>query len=155
MRILILFFTILLCNTSFAQNYDVKAYQFHQSIVEAQENIGKEMYEFNTSATELNLKILKYEINRSMVFLDSLKVYNNETNYYNAAKKLFNTYKNISEQEHPNLLKIVEDPDMDYKDFKVKKIEIFNSVKKKMENAYPSFNEAQKQFCLKYKLKLE
>jgi hypothetical protein len=155
MRILILFFTILLCNTSFAQNYDVKAYQFHQSIVEAQENIGKEMYEFNTSATELNLKILKYEINRSMVFLDSLKVYNNETNYYNAAKKLFDTYKNISEQEHPNLLKIVEDPDMDYKDFKVKKIEIFNSVKKKMENAYPSFNEAQKQFCLKYKLKLE
>ncbi|HQV77269.1 MAG TPA: hypothetical protein PLJ42_02765 [Chitinophagales bacterium] len=155
MRILILFFTILLCNTSFAQNYDVKAYQFHQSIVEAQENIGKEMYEFNTSATELNLKILKYEINRSMVFLDSLKVYNNETNYYNATKKLFDTYKNISEQEHPNLLKIVEDPDMDYKDFKVKKIEIFNSVKKKMENAYPSFNEAQKQFCLKYKLKLE
>ncbi|MEZ5054151.1 MAG: hypothetical protein R2807_05200 [Chitinophagales bacterium] len=57
-----------------AQNYDVNAYQFHQSILEAQKNIGKEMFEFNERATELNLKILKFEIKKKYAILDSLNI---------------------------------------------------------------------------------
>lgn len=140
---------------SFAQNYNVEAYKFHQSIVEAQQNIGKEVYYFNENATALNLKILKFELGKSIAFIDSLKIYNNETAYHNAAKKLFAFYKDLTENEYAQLLKIVEDPDLEYKEFKEKKIKILDSMKSKSSSVYPEFNKAQQAFCTKYNLKLE
>ncbi|MFN8295147.1 MAG: hypothetical protein U0T69_03080 [Chitinophagales bacterium] len=141
--------------SSFSQNYNIEAYTFHQSIVEAQQNIGKEVFEFNERATDLNLKILKFELQKSIDFINNLKVYNNETEYYNATKKLFALYKDISENEYPQLLKIIEDPDLDFKDFKVKKQKIFDSMKAKTAAVYPEFNAAQEKFCKKYGIKLE
>ena len=146
---------LLIFNSSFAQNYNVEAYNFHQSIVEAQQNIGKEVYYFNESATDLNLKILKFELNKSIVFIDSLKVYNNETTYYNAAKKLFALYKELTENEYVQLLKIIEDPELEFKDFKAKKQKIFDAMKVKMAKVYPAFNAAQEAYCKKYGMKLE
>ena len=115
-----LVFNLLLISTAntFSQNYNLEAYQFHQSIVEAQQNVGKEVFEFNERATDLNLKILKFELNNSMKFIDSLKVYNNETAYYNAAKKLFALYKDLSENEYPQLLKIIEEIHTKFPDIK-------------------------------------
>lgn len=139
----------------FVQNYDVAAYQFHQSIMEAQQNIGKELFYFNEKADEQNLKILKFEINRSIAFIDSLKVYNNENEYYNATKKLFAVYKDIAEKEYTELLKIVEDPDLEAKDFHAKKKVIFTSIKTKSQVVYPSFLAAQAAFCKKYGIKIE
>ena len=156
MRSILIFnlFLISLGN-AYSQNYNIEAYTFHQSIVEAQQNIGKEVFEFNERASDLNLKILKFELNKSILFIDSLKVYNNETAYFNASKKLFGLYKELSENEYPQLLKLIEDPDLEYKDFKVKKQKIFDSMKIKMAAVYPAFNVAQEQFCKKYGIKLE
>ena len=81
----------------------------------------------------MNLKILKFEINRSTKFIDSLKVYNNELTYYNAAKKLFLMYNDIANHEFVDLLKIIEDPDLEAKDFKAKKLKIFDTIKKKQQ----------------------
>lgn len=138
---------------AYTQNYNVEAYKFHKSISEAQQNIGKEIYYFNNRATDLNLKILKFEINRSTKFIDSLKVYNNELTYYNAAKKLFLMYNDIANHEFVDLLKIIEDPDLEAKDFKAKKLKIFDTIKKKTASAYPAYEDAQLQFCKKYGLK--
>lgn len=146
---------LLITNFSFAQNYNVEAYKFHQSIVEAQQNVGKEVYYFNERATDLNLKILKFELNKSIAFIDSLKVYNNETAYYNAAKKLFALYKDLTENEYAQLLKIIEDPELEFKDFKAKKQKIFDSIKVKTSKVYPGFNAEQDAFCKKYGIKLE
>ncbi|MFN8259513.1 MAG: hypothetical protein U0X41_01105 [Chitinophagales bacterium] len=150
-----LFMLLFTSSASFAQNYNIEAYKFHRSIVEAQQNVGKEVYYFNENATELNLKILKFELNKSIAFIDSMAVYNNETAYYNAAKKLFALYKDLTENEYPQLLKIIEDPELEFKDFKVKKQKIFDSMKVKTAAVYPEFNSAQEQFCKKYGLKME
>lgn len=155
MKNLLSILLISFASVSMAQNYDVNAYQFHQSILEAQKNIGNEMFEFNERATELNLKILKFEIKRSIQFIDSLKIYNNETTYYNAAKNLFATYNDIANNDHKKLLEIIENPDLEFKDFKAQKLAIFETIKKKMAKVYPAYNEAQLQFCTKYKLKIE
>ncbi|MFN8237414.1 MAG: hypothetical protein U0T77_04525 [Chitinophagales bacterium] len=141
--------------TSYSQNYNIDAYTFHQSIVEAQQNIGTEVYNFNQSVSELNLKILKFEIQRSINFTDSLKAYNNETAYLDAAKKLFLFYKDIAEHEYADLLKIVEDPELEAKDFKEKKIAILSKIKVKANAVYPAYNAAQEAYCKKYGLKLE
>ncbi len=154
---LILFFNFLLISVSgvFSQNYNLDAYNFHESIVEAQQNVGKEVYYFNEKATDLNLKILKFELNKSIAFIDSLKVYNNEMAYFNAAKKLFALYKDLSENEYLQLLKIIEDPDLDFKDFKIKKQKIFDAMRIKTAAVYPEFNAAQEAYCKKYGIKLE
>lgn len=141
--------------STFSQTYDVAAYQFHQSIIEAQQNIGKELYYFNEKADEQNLKILKFEINRSIKFIDSLKVYNNETAYYDATQKLFAVYKDIAEHEYTDLLKLIEDPELEAKDFHTKKKVIFNSIKSKSQTAYANFLGAQSAFCKKYGIKIE
>ncbi len=140
---------------SYSQNYNIDAFTFHQSIVEAQQNIGTEVYNFNQSVSELNLKILKFEINRSIHFTDSLKAYNNETAYIDAAKKLFQFYKDVAEHEYSDLLKIVEDPELEAKDFKEKKIAILAKIKVKANAVYPAYNAAQEAYCKKYGLKLE
>lgn len=141
--------------TAFSQNYNTDAYTFHQSIVEAQQNIGTEVYNFNQSVSELNLKILKFEIQRSITFTDSLKVYNNETTYLDAAKKLLLFYKDVAEHEYTELLKIVEDPELEAKDFKAKKIAVLSKIKVKANAVYPAYNAAQEAYCKKYGLKLE
>ena len=151
----ILSFIFISLQSSFGQNYNLEAYNFHQSIVEAQQNVGKEVFYFNENATELNLKILKFELNKSIEFIDSLKVYNKETRYFNAAKKLFGLYKDLSENEYAQLLKIIEDPDLEFKDFKAKKQKIFESMRVKTATVYPEFNAAQDEFCKKYGVKLE
>ena len=140
-------------SASFAQGYDVVAYQFHQAISEAQQNIGRELFYFNEKADEQNLKIMKFEIDRSIKFLDSLKVYNKEDAYYNSAKKLFSLYKEIANIEYTNLLKIIEDPELEAKDFKVKKKAIFDSIRSKSQIVYPDFLAAQSVFCKKYGIK--
>ncbi len=142
------------CNLS-AQNYNIAAYNFHQSILEAQQNIGKEVYYFNESATALNLKILKFELNKSIAFVENLEIYNNETTYHNAAKKLFGLYKDLTENEYQQLLTIIEDPELDFKEFKAKKQKIFESMKIKTAKVYPAFLDAQEAYCLKYKIKIE
>ncbi|HQG38449.1 MAG TPA: hypothetical protein PLK15_04910 [Chitinophagales bacterium] len=153
----IVFISLLFISTTgiFAQNYNVNAYQFHQAIEEAQQNIGKEMYYYNQRATELNLKILKFAINKSVKFIDSLKVYNNETPYYNATKKLFAMYLDITDNDYVELQKIVENPDLEAKDFKTKKLKIFEAIKKKTAVVFPEFKEAQLQYCKKYGIKLD
>lgn len=148
------FFISSIC-TSFSQTYDVVAYQFHQSISEAQQNIGKELFYFNEKADEQNLKIMKFEINRSIAFIDSLKVYNNENAYYNATKKLFSLYKDIADNEYTQLLKLIEDPELEAKDFHAKKKAIFTSIKTKSQVIYPEFLAAQAVFCKKYGIKIE
>lgn len=156
MRLLLLFFVVItLSKNNFAQNYNVDAYTFHQDITRAQQKIGNDLFEFNRRATELNLKILKFTINKNIAFLDSLKVYNNETTYYNSAKKLFELYKDLAENECEQLLKIIEDPDLEFPEFKAKKIKIFDSIKLKTEKAYPPFIKAQDDYCTKYKIKIE
>ena len=141
--------------SSYSQNYNLDAYRFHQSIVEAQKNIGTEVYNFNQSVSELNLKILRFEIKRSITFTDSLKAYNNETAYLDAAKKLFQFYKDVSEHEYVDLLKIVEDPELEANEFKEKKIAILTKIKVKANTVYPVYNAAQEAYCKKYGLKLE
>ena len=153
----IVFISVIFVTTShiFSQNYNVNAYQFHQAIEEAQQNIGKEMYYYNQRATELNLKILKFAINKSVKFIDSLKVYNNEMTYYNATKKLFAMYQDVTDNEYTELQKIIEDPNLDAKDFKAKKLKIFDAIKKKTSLIFPEFKEAQLQYCKKYGIKLD
>lgn len=141
--------------STFSQTYDVAAYQFHQSISEAQQNIGKELFYFNEKADELNLKIMKFEINRSITFIDSLKIYNNENAYYDATKKLFAVYKNIADNEYTQLLKLIEDPELEAKDFHAKKKIIFDSIKAKSQTVYPDFLATQAVFCKKYGIKIE
>ncbi len=158
MRLFFIFnFLVFSIHTSFAQtqSYDVAAYQFHQSISEAQQNIGKELFYFNERADEQNLKIMKFEINRSIAFIDSLKVYNKENAYYDATKKLFALYKDIAEHEYTDLLKLIEDPELEAKDFAAKKKVIFASIKTKSQVVYPDFLAAQAAFCKKYGIKLE
>ena len=118
------FFISSIC-TSFSQTYDVVAYQFHQSISEAQQNIGKELF------------------------------YNNENAYYNATKKLFSLYKDIADNEYTQLLKLIEDPELEAKDFHAKKKAIFTSIKTKSQVIYPEFLAAQAVFCKKYGIKIE
>lgn len=156
MRLLIIFsLFITTISTSFAQGYDVAAYQFHQAISEAQQNIGKELFYFNQKADEQNLKIMKFEIDRSITFLDSLKVYNKEDAYYNSTKKLFKLYKEIADVEYTNLLKIIEDPELEAKDFQAKKKVIFASIRTKSQVPYTDFLAAQALFCKKYGIKLQ
>lgn len=156
MRFFFIFtFIISSISYSFSQNYDVVAYQFHQSISEAQQNIGNELFYFNERADEQNLKIMKFEINRSIKFIDSLKVYNKENAYYDATKKLFAVYKDIAENEYTQLLKIIEDPELEAKDFQAKKKVIFESIRTKSKVIYPDFLAAQAAFCKKYGIKLE
>ncbi|MEN9447149.1 MAG: hypothetical protein RJA25_439 [Bacteroidota bacterium] len=140
---------------SFAQNYDVAAYLFHKSIEDAQKDVGKEFFYFNERATELNLKILKFAINKNKKYIDSLQVYKNGDNYYKTTENLFAMYKDITDNEYEALLKIIEDPNLDAKDFKIKKIAIFDSIKKKTAIVFPPFKDAQQQFCKNYNIKIE
>jgi hypothetical protein len=94
-------------------------------------------------------------LNKSIQFIDSLEVYNNETTYHNAAKKLFALYKDLTENEYQQLLNIIEDPELEFKDFKAKKQKIFDGMKQKTAKVYPEFNAAQEAFCKKYGLKLD
>ena len=116
-------------------------------------NIGRELFYFNEKADEQNLKIMKFEISRSIKFLDSLEVYNKEDAYYNATKKLFSLYKEIANIEYTNLLQIIEDPELEAKDFKIKKKAIFDSIRSKSQIVYPEFLAAQSVFCKKYGIK--
>jgi len=154
---LTLIFTLFIFSTtaSFSQNYDVAAYQFHQAISEAQQNIGKELFYFNEKADEQNLKIMKFEINRSIAFIDSLKVYKGGDAYYTATKKLFVLYKDIADVEYTELLKIIEDPELEAKDFQAKKKAIFSSIRTKSLVVYPDFLAAQAVYCKKYGIKIE
>jgi len=140
---------------AFSQSYDVAAYQFHQSIMEAQQNIGKELFYFNEKADDQNLKIMKFEINRSITFIDSLKVYKDGDAYYAATKKLFTLYKDIADNEYTQLMKIIEDPELEAKDFQAKKKALFDSIRKKSIVVYPDFLAAQAAFCKKYGIKIE
>lgn len=150
-----IFFLSVSGTTIFAQNYDVAAYLFHKSIEDAQKNVGKEFYYFNERATDLNLKILKFTINKNINLLDSLQVYGDGKAYYDATKKLFEVYKEISDNEYAELLKIIEDPELEAKDFKEKKLKIFDAIKKKTATVFPIYKEMQLQFCKKYNIKTE
>lgn len=157
MRTLLLFIVLItISKTNFAQGYNLDAYNFHQDITRAQQKIGNDVFEFNRSASTLNLKILKFTIKKNIEFLNNLKVYNNETAYYNSTKQLFDMYKDIADTDFVALLKIVEDePDLEYESFKEKKMKIFDDIKLKTEKVYPAFNKAQDDFCKKYKINNE
>lgn len=138
-----------------AQGYNIQAYTFHQVITNEQENIGEKIYDFVRNANRRNLHKMQLQIKHSLMVVDSLKPYNNETNYYDAAKKLFQFYKEITNKEYADLEKLVENTAIEPTDFMVQKQKIFDAIKQKSAAAYDPFNKAQDEFCAKYGIKVE
>ena len=101
---------------SYSQN-DIQANLYYQFILNEQKNIGKEILEFRKSASELNLKILKFQINKSIEVVKNKEAYKNENELKDAAINLFTFFNSVCENQYVKMLKLVEDPDLEYKDF--------------------------------------
>ncbi len=156
MRKLLLIFSLVLSFSAIhAQTYNVAAYTFHQVIVNEQESIGDKIYDFIQNANRRNLHKLQLQIKYSSSIIDSLKPYNNETAYLDAAKKLFAYYKDVSATDYVALEKLVENSNLEPSQFQAEKQKIFNSIKQKGNTVYQPFNIAQEEFCKKYGIKLE
>jgi hypothetical protein len=138
-----------------AQSTLMEAYSYNQMIINEQSRIGSEAFYFIKKADSLNLKILVFQIKKSIKVVETAKVFNNETEFQQAAIELFNHYLQTSQTIYPELLKLVEDPDLDYKDFKAKKDALTKKATESDKIANDKFVAVQEKFAKKYGIKLE
>lgn len=149
------FFAICISNSMLAQSNLMEAYSYNQMIINEQSRIGSEAFYFIKNADSLNLKIMVFQAKKSIKVVENTKVFNNETEFQQAAIELFKHYLKTAETVYPELLKIVEDPDLEYKDFKVKKDAIVKNAAAEDKAANAKFVLVQEKFAKKYGIKLE
>ncbi|MFN8284528.1 MAG: hypothetical protein U0U67_15000 [Chitinophagales bacterium] len=156
MRFLILsFFAIYMSSSIQAQSQLMEAYSYNQLIINEQTRIANEAFYFIKKVDSLNLKILVFQIKKSIKTVENATVFNNETEFQQAAIELFQYYLKTAQTAYPELLKIVEDPDLDYKDFKAKKDAIIKKVADEDKTANEKFVAIQEKYAKKYGIKLE
>jgi hypothetical protein len=61
----LLLFLFALSSLTFAQN-NIPALSYYQMIRNEQQNIGREIYYFKNSVSDINLKLLKFQIQKSI-----------------------------------------------------------------------------------------
>jgi hypothetical protein len=137
-----------------AQN-NLQANLYYQLIKNEQKNIAREIYEFKKSASALNLKILKFQINKSIDVVEKAAVYNNETAFRDAAIEQFRFFLSVADEEYDAMLKLVEDPDLEYKDFFEKKDALGKKISIRSKPYDEKFNTAEDAYLAKYGIKPE
>lgn len=152
---LVSFFAFCMSNSIVAQSQLMEAYSYNQLIINEQSKIGSEAFYFIKKVDSLNLKILQFQIKKSIAVVENSKVFNNETEFQQAAIELFNHYLKTSREVYPELIKIVEDPELDYKDFKAKKDALVKKAAADEKIANAKFALVQEKFAKKYGIKLE
>jgi hypothetical protein len=138
----------------FSQN-NIPAQTYYQLIRNEQQNIGRELYYFNNRVTELNLKLLTYQIKKSIAVIDSTPAYNHEEDYKKATLHLLNYFLSVSQHQYKTLLDYVEDPNMEDKAFKSKKQALLKDISIKEKPYDIAFNDAQDAYLRKYSIKPE
>src|SRR3954462_9985101 len=101
----------LCCTSIFSQN-NFAANSYYKAIKTEEENIGREIYFYKNRVSELNLKILNFQIRKSIAVIDSLPAYNNEVQLKKATIDLFKYFLSVSNNQYKQLLKLVEDPNI-------------------------------------------
>ncbi len=149
------FFTILMSNSILAQSQLMEAYSYNQLIINEQSKIGSEAFYFIKKVDSLNLRILQFQIKKSIKVVENAKVFKDEIEFQQAAIELFKHYLETSETIYPELIKIVEDPELEYKDFKVKKEALTKKAAASDKIANDKFVIVQEKFAKKYGIKLE
>jgi hypothetical protein len=143
-----------LCGTAFSQN-NIAAASYYQMIKNEQKNIGQEIYFYRQSVSELNLKILTFQIKKSIGVIDSTPAYNNETKFKNATVELFKYFLSVSQNQYKQLLQYVEDPNMDNKEYKAKLQALFKEISANEKPYDEKFYMAEDEYTKKYGIKLE
>jgi GTP-binding protein EngB required for normal cell division len=153
--ILYLILFIFFIQASNAQNKTFEAYGYNQMIINEQIKVERETYYFTTRVTELNLKILIHQIKKSIKTIENATIFNNETIYRDAALQQFTHYLSTAQTEYTQILKLVEDIDLDEKDYRSKLKELTKSIATNDKKANQIFSAEQEKFAKKYGLKLE
>ncbi len=154
MRFLPLLCFVFISSTSLAQN-NLAALSYYQLIKNEQKNIGREIYFFKNSVSDLNLKLLTFQIKKSIGIVDSLPAYNNETIFKKAAVAQFRYFLSVSEKQYVQLLKYVEDPELENKEYIAKVKALFKEISDNEKPYDQTFNTAEDAYMLKYGIKPE
>ena len=149
-------FSFLLCGYSFlySQN-NFEAVSYYQMIKNEQTKIGREIYFYKNSVSDLNLKLLRYQIKESIAVVDSLPAYNNETRFKNSIVELLKYFLNVSENQYKQLLQLVEDPELDNKEYKAKLKFLFSDISSREKPYDERFNAEEDAYTQKYGIKIE
>ncbi len=135
------------------RNFEATAY--YKTIKEEQAKIGQEIYVYKTSVSDLNLRILNFQIKKSIAILDSTPAYNQEEYYKKATVNLFSYFLSVSENQYKQLLNYVEDPSLDNKEYKSKIQALFKDISIKEKPFDIAYNAAEENFIRKYGVKPE
>lgn len=155
MRFTLLIISILFIQKSISAQNNFQANLYYQLIKNEQKNIAKEIYEFKLNATELNLKILKFQINKSIGIVEKAPVYNNESELRDAAIAQFQFFLSVTEDEYKAMLRLVEDPELEYKDFFKQKDDLGKKISSRSKPYDERFNKAEDAYTSKYGIKPE
>ncbi|MDB5226682.1 MAG: hypothetical protein JWN78_875 [Bacteroidota bacterium] len=85
--------------------------------------------------------------------MDSIPAYNNEVQLKKATVELFKYFLSVSEKQYRQLLKYVEDPDIDNKEYKEKIQALFKDISVKEKPYDEKFNAAEDAYLKKYGIK--
>ncbi len=140
---------------NYAQNATFEAYGYNQMIINEQIKVERETYYFTTRVTELNLKILIFQIKKSIKTIENATLFKNETAYRDAALEQFRHYLSVAENEYTQILKLVEDVNLEEKEYRSKMKVLTKTIAEKDKKANEHFSVEQEKFAKKYNIKLE
>lgn len=142
-------FSLFITVNTFAANQDAIAY--NDKIIKEQNKIGEAMLIFSNNPNEFSLSSINTQIYKGMSVLNTMKPFEGNKKFLQAAKALFKFYNSIVKNEYQKILTLMVNNKNYSQDALTKKIdEVTHSISKK-EIAYDkAFQAAQKEFALKY-----
>lgn len=138
-----------------AQSNYFAAYSHYQVIKNEREKIGKEVYEFRSNVTEMNLKILQFQIKKSIAVLEKEPNFNNDSTFKKAALNLFGYYIKVSTDQYARILKLVEDPELDNDEYRKQLDAIYKELSELGKPFDQAFFKEEEIFTQKYGIKIE
>lgn len=148
-------FLLVCCTITLHAQNNPEATAYYEMIKNEQANIGKELYYFRQRVTDLNLKILDFQIRKSIAIVDSTPPYNNEMKYKTATVNLFKYFLGVCQNQYKQLLKYVEDPNMENKDYNTKVGALFKDISTHEKPYDQAYDEAEDAYMQKYGIKPE
>ena len=139
-----------------------EAMKYNDKITSEQTLINKKIEELNDTydnyiVEEMNSahKVALEQVEKSTKTIKRLKAFDEDTDFKNAALKLFGVYKSVLENEHKRIIELLILPDDRYGKEEVKEFEtIRNNSIEKIDKEVDKLVEAQEAFAKKYKFEI-
>jgi hypothetical protein len=88
--------------------------------------------------------------------VNSLSAFGNDSTYLVESKVLFESYENLSENEFPKIIELLNVPDSSFTSENQKTVFLLQSnINETLKNAHQRFQKAQEVFGKKYKVNFE